>query len=44
MSYLSSNPHGEEAFFQAKNVPLWENSNFIKIMFFIKDGLKKAPS
>ena len=30
--------------FQAKDVPLWENSNFIKIMFFIEHELKKVPS
>ena len=44
MSYLSSNPHGRQAFFQAKDVPLWENRNLVKIMFFLKHELKKTPS
>ena len=44
MSYLSSKPSWQQAFFQAKDVPLWENRNLVKIMFFIKHELKKTPS
>ena len=44
MSYLSSYLCGRKPFFQAKDIPLWENRNFVKIMFFIKYELKKTPS